>query len=370
GGGRGIRLIEHWDGGAADAFARAAAESAHAFGDGTVFLEALLPRARHIEVQIAADHGGRCLALGLRDCSVQRRHQKVIEEAPPPDLPSALDDALRHAAVRLAQAAAYSGFGTVEFLLAEDGRSFYFLEVNPRLQVEHGLTEILTGLDLVKLQLQLARGEALPDTSPDQRGHAIEARVCAEDPAADFAPAPGTIVLFDLPSGPGVRTDTGVALGSSMPAEFDQLIAKVMASAPTRPAALARLSRALEELRLVVAGGATNKGLLLDLLRSAPLRRGGVDVDWLDRPPPTPPPPARAAEALTGAALDPGLDRADDRAGPPRRDVSRARARYRRLELPHRARRTRMHGAIVDAGSARRPARTQRRALPTHTRAQ
>src|SRR5262245_39810992 len=302
GGGRGIRLVERWEDGAA-AFERAAAEAAAAFGDGTVFLEALLPRSRHVEVQIAADQSGHCFALGLRDCSVQRRHQKLIEEAPPPGLAPALDAALRDAAVRLALAAGYVGVGTVEFLLAPDGRTFSFLEVNPRLQVEHGLTEMLTGLDLVKLQLSLARGERLPAEAPPERGHAIEARVCAEDPAADFAPAPGTIVLFDLPGGPGVRTDTGVGLGSTMPAEFDQLVAKVIAHAPTRAAALARLARALDELRLVLAGGATNKGVLLDLLADPAVRRGGVDIDWLDRTVPALPSPAHAAEALIGAAI-------------------------------------------------------------------
>jgi acetyl/propionyl-CoA carboxylase alpha subunit/acetyl-CoA carboxylase carboxyltransferase component len=302
GGGRGIRLVERWEDGAA-AFERATAEATGAFGDGTVFLETLLPRSRHVEVQIAADRGGHCLALGLRDCSVQRRHQKVIEEAPPPRLAADVDAALRAAAVRLAQAAGYVGVGTVEFLLAPDGRSFYFLEVNPRLQVEPGLTEMLTGLDLVKLQIAIARGDALPPSAPPERGHAIEARVCAEDPAADFAPAPGAIVLFDVPGGPGVRTDTGVSLGCTMPAEFDQLIAKVIAHAPTRPAALARLTRALDELRLVLDGGATNKGVLLDLLAAEAIRRGGVDVDWLDRTIAALPPPAHAAEALMAAAI-------------------------------------------------------------------
>ena len=301
GGGRGIRLVRRWEDLAA-AFASGTAEAAHAFGDGTVFLEALVPRARHIEVQIAADDGGRCLALGLRDGSIQRRHQKVIEEAPP-QLDPDVERTLRDAAVRLARAAGYTGLGTVEFLVAQDGRTFGFLEVNPRLQVEHGLTEMLTGLDLVKLQLRLARGEPLPAAAPPERGHAIEARVCAEDPAADFAPAPGAIVLFDLPGGPGVRVDTGASVGGAMPAEFDQLVAKVIAHAPTRDAALARLACALDDLRLVIAGGATNKGLLLDLLASAELRRGGVDVDWLDRALPALPPPAHAAEALMAAAI-------------------------------------------------------------------
>jgi len=301
GGGRGIRRVERPDQ-LTEAFTRASAEAAHAFGDGTVFLEALVPHARHLEVQIAAEPG-RCLALGLRDCSIQRRHQKVIEEAPPPHLDPAVDAALRGAAVRLADAAGYAGVGTVEFLLAADGHTVYFLEINPRLQVEHGLTEALTGLDLVVLQLRLARGEPLPTAPPPERGHAVEARVCAEDPAADFAPAPGTIVLFDLPGGPGVRADTGVGLGSAMPAEFDQLVAKVIAHAPTREAALARLVRALDEFRLVLAGGATNKGLLLDLLATEAVRRGGVDVDWLDRALPRLPPPGGAVEALMAAAI-------------------------------------------------------------------
>ncbi|MEO8606165.1 MAG: biotin carboxylase N-terminal domain-containing protein, partial [bacterium] len=302
GGGRGIRVVEQW----ADlpsAIARASAEAAAAFGDGRVFLEAVLRRARHIEVQIAADAHGGCLALGLRDCSVQRRHQKVIEEAPPCGLTATVDAALRAGAVRIARAADYRGIGTVEFLLAEDGQSFVFMEVNPRLQVEHGLTELLTGLDLVQLQLRLARGEALPECAPVERGHAIEARLCAEDPSADFAPAPGTVVLFDLPGGPGVRVDTGVTRGSSMPVAFDQLIAKVLVHAPTRGDALARLTCALDAFRLVLDGGATNKGLLLDLLADDAVRRGGVDVDWLDRRPPTVPRAGGAAAALIAAAV-------------------------------------------------------------------
>lgn len=300
GGGRGIRLVERWED-LAPAFERAGAEAAGAFGDPTLFLESVVHAARHIEVQIAADMYGRCLALGLRDCSVQRRHQKVIEEAPPPDLDPAVNAALRAAAVKLAGAAEYRGVGTVEFLRTTDG--FVFLEINPRLQVEHGLTELLTGLDLVELQLRLARGEPLPSTAPAERGHAIEARVCAEDPAADFAPAPGPVVLYDAPGGPGVRVDSGVGPGSAMPAEFDQLIAKVMVHADSRPAALSRLAIALDEFRLVLAGGATNKGLLLDLLASEQFRRGGVDVEWLDRTLPTLPAPSGAAEALIAAAI-------------------------------------------------------------------
>ena len=302
GGGRGIRVVADWAE-LAGAVARAAAEAAAAFGDGSVFLEAQVRGARHIEVQIAADVHGGCLALGLRDCSVQRRHQKLIEEAPPPHLAADVDAGLRAAAVRLARAADYRGVGTVEFLLAADGASFVFLEINPRLQVEHGLTELLTGLDLVQMQLRLARGQALPAQAPAERGHAIEARVCAEDPAAEFAPAPGTVVLYDPPGGPGVRVDAGVSRGSALPAEFDQLIAKVLAHAPTRAEALARLTCALESFRLVLDGGATNKGLLLDLLADAAVRRGGVDVDWLDRTLPARPTADGAAAALIAAAI-------------------------------------------------------------------
>jgi len=300
GGGRGIRLVES-PADLAPAFARAAAEAATAFGDATLFLEVVVRRARHIEVQLAADAHGGCLALGLRDCSVQRRHQKVIEEAPPPHLAPRLAAALREAGVRLARAAGYRGVGTAEFLLVDGG--FVFLELNPRLQVEHGLTELLTGLDLVELQLRLARGERVPARAPAQRGHAIEARVCAEDPAADFAPAPGPVVLFEPPGGPGVRVDAGVGPGSAMPEVFDQLVAKVMVHAPTRRAAVARLSAALSEFRLVLDGGATNKGLLLDLLASEALRRGGVDIDWLDRVLPALPPPTGAVAALIAAAI-------------------------------------------------------------------
>ncbi|MDX2166687.1 MAG: biotin carboxylase N-terminal domain-containing protein, partial [Deltaproteobacteria bacterium] len=301
GGGRGIRVVERWEELPA-AVERAAAEASAAFGDGALFLEALLPRARHLEVQVAADAAGGCLALGLRDCSVQRRHQKIIEEAPPPDLAAPIAAALSDAAVRLARAAAYRGVGTVEFLLAADGARFVFLEINPRLQVEHGVTELLTGFDLVQWQLRLARGERLPATAPAERGHAVEARVCAEDPGADFAPAPGRVVLYDPPGGPGVRVDTGVTLGSEMPAEFDALVAKVLAHAPTRAEALARLTCALDGFRLVLDGGATNKGLLLDLLADPALRRGAVDVNWLDRAMP-PPAATGAAAALLAAAI-------------------------------------------------------------------
>ncbi len=282
GGGRGVRVVRGLDELPA-AFRSAAAEAAHAFGSGALFLERRIAPARHIEVQIAADSSGRCMALGLRDCSVQRRNQKIVEEAPPPDLDPSLERTLRDAACQLAQAARYCGVGTVEFLVRVHGREFYFLEVNPRLQVEHGVTEAITGIDLVKLQLRIARGEPLPPGEPAESGHAIEARVCAEDPAGGFLPAPGTVVQLDLPSGMGVRVDAATALGSPVPPEFDSLIAKVIAHGPTRDAARARLVCALSESRIVLAGGTTNKGTLLDILESEDFRRGGVDTDWLSR---------------------------------------------------------------------------------------
>jgi len=282
GGGRGIRLVE--DAARLPAqLASAVAEAEHAFGDGAVFLETRIERPRHVEVQFAADRFGRVVAVGLRDCSVQRRHQKVIEEAPPPDLDAEVARQLGEATVRLIGAVGYCGVGTAEFLLDSDGARFYFLEVNPRLQVEHGITELLTGWDLVKLQLRLGRGEPLPTERPVARGHAVEARVCAEDPGQGFAPAPGRIVLLDLPTGPGVRVDCNATTGTAVPAEFDSLVAKVLAHGATREAALARLGCALAEFRLVLQGGATNKGFLLRLLESTELRAGPVDVSWLDR---------------------------------------------------------------------------------------
>ncbi len=279
GGGRGIRRVsESAELGAL--FDSASSEAAHAFGDDTMFLEVCIGAARHVEVQLAADRHGGVLALGLRDCSVQRRHQKVVEEAPPPGLSEGLMGEMREASIRLLRKAGYVGVATCEFLLAEDG-SFFFLEVNPRLQVEHGITELLNGFDLVKWQIRIARGARLPDTAPTSRGCAIEVRVCAEDPTADFAPSPGVVTLLELPSGPGIRVDSGVAVGGTIPAEFDSMIAKVMAHGSSREEARARLERAVYDVRVVVDTGVTNKGFLLDVLRHPRFRTGGVDTEWL-----------------------------------------------------------------------------------------
>ena len=280
GGGRGIRVVAQ----AADlrgAFRSAAAEAAAAFGDGRLFLERHVARARHVEVQIAADAHGHVFALGARDCSVQRRHQKLIEEAPPPRLARKMGEQLADAAIRLAERVGYVGLGTVEFLVAGDDA--FLLEMNPRLQVEHGITEEVTGLDLVALQIRIARGESLAGVVVAERGVAIEARVCAEDPEAGFAPAPGRIARFDSALGPGIRVDTGVVQGSVVPAAFDSLVAKVIATGATRDEARTRLACALRELDLVVEGGASNTGYLIDVLESEPFGRAEVDTGWVDR---------------------------------------------------------------------------------------
>jgi acetyl/propionyl-CoA carboxylase alpha subunit/acetyl-CoA carboxylase carboxyltransferase component len=280
GGGRGIRVVRDpalFD----EAFRSAQSEAQSAFGDGRMFVEAMVQGGRHIEVQIMADQHGTVVALGCRDCSVQRRHQKVIEEAPPTGLPDLMIRAIKESAVALAKQVDYVGAGTVEFLVRD--ADFFFLEMNPRLQVEHGITEEITGTDLVQLQIRVARGEPLPQFQSRERGHSIEVRVCAEDPDAGFLPAPGRIARFDPALGPRLRIDTGVASESVVPAAFDSLIAKVIASGDTREEARARLVCALLDFDLVIEGGATNKGYLLELLDSAAFKAGGVDTTWLDR---------------------------------------------------------------------------------------
>jgi acetyl/propionyl-CoA carboxylase alpha subunit/acetyl-CoA carboxylase carboxyltransferase component len=311
GGGRGIRVVER-PSELAEAFRAAGSEARSAFGDDRLFMERKIVGGRHVEVQIARDTHGHTIAFGCRDCSVQRRHQKVLEEAPPPGLAPALLEQLVTAAIRLADGVDYSGVGTVEFLVA--GESLFFLEVNPRLQVEHGVTEMLTGVDLVQLQIHIARGESIAAVAFHEQGAAIEARVCAEDPAAGFLPTPGRIARFDLALGPRVRIDSGVLAGDVVPEAFDSLIAKVIASGATREEARARLVAALRDCDLVVAGGATNKGELIALLETDDFRRGAVDTGWLDRriaARDTAPPP-HAAEALLAAAILAYQRRRDD----------------------------------------------------------
>ena len=289
GGGRGIRMVAS----AADledAYQRTSDEALRAFGNGTVFLERLVTGARHVEVQLIADSHGTAWALGVRDCSIQRRNQKVIEESASPLLSEAQVDELKAAAEQLALAVGYVGAGTVEFLYHPGEQTFAFLEVNTRLQVEHSITEATTGVDLVRAQIHVARGGRLEGEKPAEVGHAVEARLNAEDPDRDFAPAPGRIERLELPSGPGIRVDTGVAEGDTIPPDFDSMIAKIIAYGRTRDEALARLRRAMTSTTVVIEGGACNKSFVLDLLAQPEVVAGdpahGVDwadTGWIDR---------------------------------------------------------------------------------------
>ncbi len=281
GGGRGIRLV-HGPEEIVDALRSAAAEAAAAFGDPSIFVETLVAEARHIEVQILADTFGGIWALGTRDCSMQRRRQKVLEEAPAPGLAPEIEDALCAAAVRLARACGYVSAGTAEFLLLPDGRTFYFLEMNTRLQVEHTVTEEVYGVDLVALQIAIASGLPLGDRPPAPRGVAIEARLNAEDPDQDFAPRAGRLLRFRLPHGPGIRVDSGYATNNVVPNHFDSMLAKVIAHGATREEALGRLEAALIETEVVLDCGLSNRALLIDLVGRSAFRAGAVSTAWLD----------------------------------------------------------------------------------------
>src|SRR5579884_4179968 len=282
GGGHGIRCVRsprHL----AEAFESARSEAFKAFGDPTVFLEQLMPGARHIEVQIIADQHGTTWAAGVRDCTIQRRHQKILEEAPSPALSPQQDEELRRAAVRLSTTAGYCNDGIIEFLCEPQSNDVWFMEVNTRLQVEHPVTECTTGMDLVKLQIHIAQGGRLEGDCPQTSGHAVEVRLNAEDPENGFAAAPGTIEYFRVATGPGVRVDTGVVEGECIPAEFDSMIAKIIGFGKTRKEALSRLRRALQDTTIVVNGGMSNKAFLLELISRAEVQDGQVDVGWLDR---------------------------------------------------------------------------------------
>src|SRR4051812_28820832 len=282
GGGRGMRRVdkvEELD----QAIERARSEAESAFGDPSVLMERLVGAARHVEVQLMADGRGGVWALGVRDCSYQRRHQKVVEESASPALEAEQERELSAAAVRLAELTGYRGAGTVEFLYEPAARRFAFMEVNTRLQVEHPVTEAVTGADLVKLQLHVAAGGRLEGDPPGPRGHAIEARLNAEDPGRGFAPAPGRVTLLRLPTGPGVRVDSGVAEGDTVPPDFDSMVAKIIAHGDTRAHAIARLRRAVADTMVTLDEGTTNQGFLLELLGREELRKGEVDTGWLDR---------------------------------------------------------------------------------------
>jgi acetyl-CoA carboxylase, biotin carboxylase subunit len=280
GGGKGMRLVAG-DADFAGAWRDASSEAANAFGDPRLYLEKYLEKPRHVEIQIFADAHGRVVSLGERECSVQRRHQKVIEEAPSPILTPDLRKKMGEAAVRLARAGGYINAGTVEFLV-DAYLNFYFLEVNTRLQVEHPVTEQVTGLDLVKLQIAIAAGHRLPFAweTITPRGHAMEVRLYAEDPDNNFFPSPGKIVSRRAPSGPGIRLDEGVYEGWTVPTDYDPLLSKLIAWGNSREETVARLRRALEEC--VITGIKTNVGLFRRLLCEPEFLRGEIHTRWLD----------------------------------------------------------------------------------------
>ncbi|THA32099.1 acety-l/propionyl-CoA carboxylase subunit alpha [Streptomyces sp. A1277] len=280
GGGRGMRIVREL-GDLPGELTAAAAEALSAFGDAEVFAEPYVERGRHVEVQVMADEHDGVWALGTRDCSLQRRHQKVIEEAPAPGLDDELRERLHEAAVAAARAVGYRGAGTVEFLVAADGRP-YFLEMNTRLQVEHPVTEAVFGLDLVALQLRIAEGEPLPSAAPPEpSGHAVEARLYAEDPARDWQPQTGALLSFDVPDEPGLRLDTGYTGGDTIGVHYDPMLAKVIAHAPTRNEAVRLLARALERAR--IHGPVTNRELLVHSLRHPDFLAARLDTGFYDR---------------------------------------------------------------------------------------
>jgi acetyl-CoA carboxylase biotin carboxylase subunit len=281
GGGKGMRLVASASELAA-AYRAARSEAAASFGDDAVYLEKALVNPRHVEIQVLADEHGAVVSLGERECSLQRRHQKVVEEAPSPAVGPELRRAMGEAAVKAARAVGYTNAGTCEFLLDGDGH-FYFLEMNTRLQVEHPVTEMVTGVDLVRAQLDVAQGRPLPEelASVAPRGHAIEVRLYAEDPYRSFAPSPGTITRLRWPQGPGVRIDAGVAEGSEVPIFYDPLLAKLIVWGTDRGEAVARLRRALRELRL--EGVATGLPLFRALLEDPDFLAGRLDNGLLDR---------------------------------------------------------------------------------------
>jgi acetyl/propionyl-CoA carboxylase alpha subunit/acetyl-CoA carboxylase carboxyltransferase component len=282
GGGRGIRMVSD-ESELVDAYQRTRDEAERAFGSGVVFLERLVTGARHVEVQVIADGEGSAWALGVRDCSVQRRNQKVIEESASPVLSEEEIADVKGSAERLAVAVGYRGAATVEFLYHPGEKLFAFLEVNTRLQVEHPITEITNEYDLVRAQIHVASGGTLTGPRPVERGHAVEARLNAEDPDRDFAPSPGRISRLDLPTGPGIRVDTGVSEGDTIPADFDSMIAKIIAYGSDRDQALGRLRRAMAQTGVIIEGGATNKSFVLDLLNQPEVIDGSADTGWIDR---------------------------------------------------------------------------------------
>jgi len=281
GGGKGIRTVQN-DEQIADALALARAEAKASFGDDTIYVEHEVPEPRHIEVQILADMRGNVIHLGERECSVQLRNQKLLEEAPSPAVDRGLRRRLGEAALKAARAAGYQNAGTVEFLMDGHGR-FYFMEMNARIQVEHGVTEMLTGVDIVREQIRIAGGDPLQHTQGRIwfEGHAMECRILAVDPNRDFQPCPGRITRFLMPTGPGIRVDRGVASDSEVPPYYDPMIAKVICRDTTREAVIARMQAALRGMR--IEGVATNIGHQLEILGNHWFRQGVTDTSFLER---------------------------------------------------------------------------------------
>ena len=281
GGGKGMRLVRTPDQ-LKSSLEAARSEAERSFGDGEVYLEKAIVNPRHIEMQVLADEHGNTVYLGERECSLQRRHQKVLEEAPSPIVAAEMRRRMGEIAVRVAQAAGYSNAGTVEFLVDQQ-KNFYFLEMNTRLQVEHPVTELITGLDLVHLQIRIAAGESLPFQQSDVyiRGHAIECRIYAEDPDNNYFPSPGRITLLLLPSGPGIRRDSGVYEGWNVPMDYDPLLAKLIGYGTDRDQTIARLTRALNEY--FVGGIKTNISLFRRILCNPEFRAAELDTGFLDR---------------------------------------------------------------------------------------
>jgi acetyl-CoA carboxylase, biotin carboxylase subunit len=281
GGGKGMRLV-HGANELKSALEGARSEAERSFGDSEVYIEKAIINPRHIEMQILADEHGNTVYLGERECSLQRRHQKVVEEAPSPIVDPDMRRRMGEVAVRVAQAAQYTNAGTVEFLVDQQ-KNFYFLEMNTRLQVEHPVTELVTGLDLVHLQIHIANGEPLPFTQNDVmiRGHAIECRIYAEDPDNNYFPSPGKITLLLLPSGPGIRRDSGMYEGWNVPMDYDPLLAKLIGYGTDRDQAIGRLTRALNEY--FVGGIKTNISLFRRILSDADFRAAKIDTGFLDR---------------------------------------------------------------------------------------
>jgi acetyl-CoA carboxylase, biotin carboxylase subunit len=282
GGGRGMKRVDRLED-LPQALELASSEAGAAFGDARVYLERFVSRGRHIEVQVLGDGAGRVIHLGERDCSVQRRYQKLIEETPAPGLTKSFRGRIQEAGVRFAERLAYRGAGTVEFLVDVERDAFYFLEMNARIQVEHPVTEAVTGVDVVAEQIAIAEGAGLRLKQSDSGPHgcAIECRVNAEDPARDFQPSPGMVTDVSWPGGPGIRVDTHIESGARIPPFYDSLMAKIIAHGPDRPAALARLREAIAVAR--VTGVATNLPFHAEVLADAEFQAGGVDTGFVAR---------------------------------------------------------------------------------------